>query len=60
MIDGSIGSLGKSYVVTIQATNCQSGATLAREQVQADVEPFLLSQQESALLTRENLGQLLE
>ena len=30
------------------------------EQVQADVEPFLLSQQESALLTRENLGQLLE
>jgi hypothetical protein len=29
------------------------------EQVQADVEPFLLSQQESALLTRENLDQLL-
>jgi hypothetical protein len=30
------------------------------KQVQADVEPFLLSQQESALLTWENLNQLLE
>jgi hypothetical protein len=30
------------------------------KQVQADVEPFLISQQESALLTRENLDQLLE
>jgi hypothetical protein len=30
------------------------------EQIQADVEPFLLSQQESALLTRENLDRLLE
>jgi hypothetical protein len=26
----------------------------------ADVEPFLLSQQESSLLTRENLNRLLE
>jgi hypothetical protein len=30
------------------------------EQVQKDVEPFLLSQQESALLTWENLKKLLE
>ncbi len=30
------------------------------ERVQKDVEPFLLSQQESALLTRKNLDQLLE
>jgi hypothetical protein len=30
------------------------------ERAQADVEPFLLSQQESALLSRENLDRLLE
>jgi len=29
------------------------------KQVQADVEPFLISQQESALLNRKNLDQLL-
>jgi eukaryotic-like serine/threonine-protein kinase len=35
-IEGSIASLGKSYVVTLQATTCPGGATLAREQTQAD------------------------
>ncbi|MDX6456469.1 MAG: eukaryotic-like serine/threonine-protein kinase [Acidobacteriaceae bacterium] len=34
-IDGSIASLGKSYVVTLQAVTCPGGATLAREQIQA-------------------------
>jgi eukaryotic-like serine/threonine-protein kinase len=41
-IDGSIASLGKSYVITIQATTCQGGATLAREQIQADDKEHVL------------------
>jgi eukaryotic-like serine/threonine-protein kinase len=42
-IDGSISSLGKSYVVTLQAVTCPSGATLAREQVQADDKEHVLN-----------------
>jgi eukaryotic-like serine/threonine-protein kinase len=41
-IDGSIASLGKSYVVTLQAITCQGGASLAREQVQADDKEHVL------------------
>jgi tetratricopeptide (TPR) repeat protein len=41
-IDGSIASLGKSYVVTLQATACQGGATLARKQVEADDKEHVL------------------
>jgi DNA-binding winged helix-turn-helix (wHTH) protein/tetratricopeptide (TPR) repeat protein len=41
-IDGSIASLGKSYVVTLQAVSCP-GATLAREQVQTDDKEHVLS-----------------
>ncbi len=36
MIDGAIADLGKVFVITVQAVNCQNGATLAREQVQAE------------------------
>jgi tetratricopeptide (TPR) repeat protein len=42
-IDGSISSLGKSYVVTLQAITCPGGATLAREQVQADDKEHVLN-----------------
>ena len=42
-IDGSIATLGKSYVLTLQAIACQGGATLAREQVQADDKEHVLS-----------------
>jgi eukaryotic-like serine/threonine-protein kinase len=42
-IDGSIASLGKSYVVTLQAITCPGGASLAREQVQADDKEHVLS-----------------
>ena len=42
-IGGSIASLGKSYVVTLQAITCQDGATLAREQIQADDKEHVLS-----------------
>jgi hypothetical protein len=42
-IDGSITTLGKSYVITLQAITCTGGATLAREQVQADHKEHVLS-----------------
>jgi hypothetical protein len=34
-IGGSIVNLGKTFVIALQATNCQSGVTLARAQVEA-------------------------
>jgi eukaryotic-like serine/threonine-protein kinase len=42
-IDGAIASLGKSYVVTLQAITCQGGATLAREQIQVDDKEHVLN-----------------
>lgn len=36
MINGAIVDLGKTFSVTVQAVNCQNGATLAREQLQAE------------------------
>ena len=41
-IGGSIASLGKSYVVTLQAITCPDGVTLAREQIQADDKEHVL------------------
>ena len=41
-IEGSIASLGKSYVVTLQTIACPGGATLAREQTQADDKEHVL------------------
>jgi eukaryotic-like serine/threonine-protein kinase len=35
MIGGSITGLGTSYVILLQATHCETGETLAREQVEA-------------------------
>ncbi len=40
-IDGSIASLGRSYVITLEAITCQ-GVTLAREQIQADDKEHVL------------------
>jgi tetratricopeptide (TPR) repeat protein len=42
-IDGTIASLGKDYVITLQAIACQDGATLAREQVQAESKEHVLN-----------------
>jgi tetratricopeptide (TPR) repeat protein len=42
-IGGSIAGLGKSYVVTLQAIGCKEGATLAREQIQADDKEHVLN-----------------
>nr|MDP9112224.1 serine/threonine-protein kinase [Acidobacteriota bacterium] len=36
MLNGAIADRGQAFVVTVQAVNCQNGATLAREQVQAE------------------------
>ncbi len=36
MINGAIVDLGKTFAVTVQAVDCKNGATLAREQVQAE------------------------
>jgi eukaryotic-like serine/threonine-protein kinase len=42
-IDGTIASLGKNYVITLQAATCQDGKTLAREQIQADDKEHVLN-----------------
>ncbi len=42
-IDGTIASLGTSYVLTLEAVACQNGATLAREQIQAAGKEHVLS-----------------
>ena len=57
-IDGTIASLGKSYVVTLQAIACQDGATLAREQIQAvDKEHVLNAVGSAATAMRGKLGE---
>ena len=57
-IDGTIASLGKSYVLTLQAVACQNGATLAREQIQAaDKERVLNALGTAAAGMRAKLGE---
>ncbi len=57
-IDGSIESLGKNYVITLQAITCQRGATLAREQIQAgDKEHVLNALGTAATAMRSKLGE---
>jgi tetratricopeptide (TPR) repeat protein/predicted Ser/Thr protein kinase len=59
-IDGSIQSLGKNYVITLQAITCQGGATLAREQIQAeDKEHVLNALGTAATAMRARLGESL-
>jgi eukaryotic-like serine/threonine-protein kinase len=42
MISGSIAGFGKTYAITLQATNCKTGDVLARGQVQADNKEHVL------------------
>jgi hypothetical protein len=57
-IDGSIAGLGKSYVVTLQAIACPTGATLAREQIQADDKEHVLNALGTATIAlRARLGE---
>ena len=43
MLSGSIASLGSQYVVALDATNCATGDSLAREQVTATAKETVLS-----------------
>ena len=59
-IGGAIGSLGKNYVISLQAVACQDGRTLAREQVQAgDKEQVLTALGTAATAMRGKLGESL-
>jgi tetratricopeptide (TPR) repeat protein len=59
-IGGSIASLGKTYAITLQATNCQTGEALAREQVEAeDKEHVLRAVATAATRMRAKLGESL-
>ena len=40
--NGAISSIGTEYVVDVNAVNCQTGDSLAREQVQADKKEQVL------------------
>jgi eukaryotic-like serine/threonine-protein kinase len=60
MIGGSIASLGRTYAITLQATNCQTGEALAREQVEAeDKEHVLRAVATAATRMRAKLGESL-
>jgi serine/threonine protein kinase/tetratricopeptide (TPR) repeat protein len=57
---GSIGSLGSEYVLGLKAVNCQSGDTLAQEQVTAvSKEKVLVALGEAASKLRGELGESL-
>jgi tetratricopeptide (TPR) repeat protein len=60
MLAGSIASLGKSYILELKATNCQTKATLAREQTEAvDKEHVLQALAKAAQSMRAKLGESL-
>src|SRR5215467_2749605 len=42
VLNGSITTIGSKYVVGVEAINCQSGDSLAREQVQVDKKEQVL------------------
>jgi eukaryotic-like serine/threonine-protein kinase len=42
-IEGAIASLGQKYVLTLEAIGCQDGATLVRQQIQAEDKEHVLS-----------------
>lgn len=57
-IGGSIASLGKTYAIALQATDCQSGDTMAREQTEAeDKEHVLKAVATAATRMRARLGE---
>ncbi len=57
-VGGTIASLGKSYVITLQAIACQDGARLANQQIQAeDKEHVLHALGTAATALRSQLGE---
>jgi eukaryotic-like serine/threonine-protein kinase len=60
MIGGSIASLGRNYAITLESTNCRTGDTLAREQLEApDKEHVLEAVGKAAKGMRQKLGESL-
>ncbi len=60
VLTGSIASLGSNYAITIEAMNCATGESLAREQVEAESpEKVLTALGEAASSLREKLGESL-
>jgi serine/threonine protein kinase/Tfp pilus assembly protein PilF len=60
IISGSIASLGNDYVITLEATNAQTGDSLARQQVEASSkEQVLKSLDKAASSLRQRLGESL-
>jgi eukaryotic-like serine/threonine-protein kinase len=60
IISGTIASLGNDYVITLEATNAQSGDSLATEQMEASgKEQVLKSLDKAATGLREKLGESL-
>jgi eukaryotic-like serine/threonine-protein kinase len=59
-IGGSISQLGKSYVILLDATNCRTGDSIEKEQVQADGKDDVLKALGSAAANlRRGLGESL-
>jgi eukaryotic-like serine/threonine-protein kinase len=58
VINGSIAALGLQYVMSLEALNCHSGESLAREQVTADATEKVLPTLGSAAI-RSRLGESL-
>lgn len=59
-IGGAIASLGQSYAITLQATNCQNGDSIAREQAEAPDKDHVLQAVATAAQTmRAKLGESL-
>ena len=60
MLKGSISSLGRRYVITVEAVNCANGETLVREQVEAEgKEQVLEAVGKAAARLRARLGESL-
>ena len=60
MLTGSIASLGSHYVITLIATNAQTGDSLAQEQVEANSKEQVLKSLDSAASSlRQKLGESL-
>ena len=60
VLNGSIATLGSQYVVGVDAVNCQTGDTLAREQVEVDKKERVLGAVgKAALSLRGKLGESL-
>src|SRR5438128_9307875 len=48
-LNGSIATMGSQYVVGVDAINCQTGDTLAREQIEVDKKEQVLADRHTAL-----------